>query len=65
MSQWQKVPSTAARKSKVKSQKSKVKSQKPKDLYSGLLRHLEWYVYLRHVVLAFLTLTPHSVSGLC
>jgi ABC-type Fe3+ transport system permease subunit len=30
MSQWQKVPSTAARKSKVKSQKSKVKSQKSK-----------------------------------
>jgi hypothetical protein len=36
--------STAARKSKVKSQKSK-------DLYSQLLRHLEWYVYLRRAVL--------------
>jgi hypothetical protein len=35
----------------VKSQKSKVKSQKSKDLYSPLLRHLEWYVYLRRAVL--------------
>jgi hypothetical protein len=38
------APSTATRKSKVKSQKSK-------DLYSRLLHHLEWYVYLRRGVL--------------
>ena len=31
--------------------KSKVKSQKSKELYSGLLRHLKWYVYFRRVVL--------------
>ncbi|AFY32992.1 hypothetical protein Cal7507_2568 [Calothrix sp. PCC 7507] len=37
-------PSTARRKSKVKSQKSK-------ELYSKLLRHLKWYVYLRRAVL--------------
>jgi hypothetical protein len=36
------VPSTAA---------LEVKSQKSKDLYSRLLRHLEWYVYLRRAVL--------------
>jgi hypothetical protein len=30
-----------------------VKSQKSKDLYSRLLRHLEWYVYLRRAVLVF------------
>ena len=29
------------------SQKSKVKSQKSKELYSELLRHFEWLVYLR------------------
>ncbi|WP_335133457.1 hypothetical protein [Nostoc sp.] len=33
-------PSTARRKLKIKSQKSK-------ELYSGLLRHFEWLVYLR------------------
>ncbi len=38
------LASTAARKSKVKSQKSKV-------LYSRLSRHLKWYVYLRSPVL--------------
>ena len=32
------------------SQKSRI--QKSKELYSKLLRHLKWYVYLRHAVLA-------------
>ncbi|WP_335071657.1 hypothetical protein [Nostoc sp.] len=31
--------------------KLKIKSQKSKELYSGLLGHFEWLVYLRGAVL--------------
>jgi hypothetical protein len=46
------TPLTSTAALEVKSRKSKVKSQKTKDLYSRLLRHLKWYVYLRRAVLA-------------
>jgi hypothetical protein len=43
--------------------KSKVKSQKSKELYSRLLRHFEWSVYLRRAVLVFL-LSTFKTGGL-
>ncbi|WP_442938962.1 hypothetical protein [Nostoc sp.] len=39
-------------------------AQKSKVLYSKLLRHFEWYAYLRHVVLAIWAWINCSCSGL-
>ncbi len=44
--------------------KSKVKSQKPKELYSGLLCHFEWSVYLRRAVVGSVSLDSFLIQNL-